>query len=189
MQRRQSSSAWTGELTLRPTRGGAPISRAITVAAGSSTFAVEWRESDGPLPAGEYSVQLQLTDAGGQPVGEFGRVTIAEALSPLGEAMLLRRGVTTGQRYVRTADPRFVRTDRLRLELPTDVTGASAATVRDSRGAELPIPAQITERPDESGLFRWVVIDVPLTSLAPADYVVEVQHGGVTRVTAFRLTP
>ena len=189
VQRRQSSSAWTGELTLRPTRGGSPISRAITVAAGSSTFAVEWRESDGPLTAGEYSVQLQLTDAVGQAVGEFGRVTIAEALSPLGEAILLRRGVTTGQRYVRTADPRFVRTDRLRLELPTDVTGATSAIVRDSRGAGLQIPAQIAERPDESGLFRWVVIDVPLTSLAPADYAVEVQHGGMTRVTAFRLTP
>lgn len=189
VQRRQSSSAWTGELTLRPTRGGSPITHAISVPAGGSAFAVEWRESDGPLTAGEYSLQLQLTDTGGEPVGEFGRVTIAEDLTPLGEAILLRRGATTGPRYVRTADPRFVRTDRLRLELPTDVTGASSATVRDSRGAELPIPAQIAERPDESGLFRWVVIDVPLTSLAPADYAVEVQHGGVTRVTAFRLAP
>jgi VWFA-related protein len=188
VQRRQSS-AWTGELTLRPTRGGSSISRAITVPAGGSTFAVEWRESDGPLTAGEYSVQLQLTDTGGRPVGEFARVTIAEAQSALGEATLLRRGATTGQRYVRTADPRFVRTERLRLELPTDVPGAPSAIVRDSRGAELQIPAQIIERPDESGVFRWLVVDVPLTSLAPADYAVEVQHGGMTRVTAFRLIP
>jgi hypothetical protein len=122
-------------------------------------------------------------------VGEFGRVTVSAAQSPLGEAVLLRRGVTTGQRYVRTADLRFQRTDRLRLELPTDTAGTPAAVLRDRRGAELPVPLEVADRADEAGGFRWLVVDVPLLSLAPGDYAVEVTHADASRLTAFRLTP
>ena len=134
-------------------------------------------------------MQLELATANGEPLGEFGRVTVADAQSPLGEAVLLRRGVTPAQRYVRTADPRFQRTDRLRLELPTDAAGSPSAVLRDRRGAELPVPLQLAERADESGTFRWILVDVPLISLAPADYAVEVVHAGASRMTAFRLTP
>lgn len=193
LRHQREPSGWTGELTLRPVRGGPStgqtISRPVTVPPGGSTFAFEWQESDGPLGAGEYAVQLQLTDSNGEPVGEFGRVTVPDALSALGDAVLLRRGVTTAQRYRRTADLRFQRTDRLRLELPTDTAGSASATLRDRRGAELEMPIQVSDRPDESGAFRWIVVDVPLISLAPADYAVEVVHGGVSRMTAFRLTP
>ena len=103
--------------------------------------------------------------------------------------MLLRRGITTAQRYVRTSDLRFQRTDRLRLELPTDTVGTPTAVLRDRRGAELPVPLQVADRADASGAFRWIVVDVPLLSLAPGDYAVEVVHASVSRMTPFRLTP
>ena len=85
----------------------------------------------GPLPPGDYNLQVQITNTGGEPVGEFGRVAVSDTPSPLGEAVLLRRGVAATPRYVRTADPRFVRTDRLRMELPTDDPGTAKAVLHD----------------------------------------------------------
>ena len=187
--RQPSSTVATAELTLRPIRGGEPISRLVNVAADDSSIVFELREADAVLAAGDYSIQLEFSAANAEPVGEFGRVTVSATQSPLGEAVLLRRGVTTGQRHVRTADLRFQRTDRLRLELPTDTAGNPSVVLRDRRGAELPVPLEIAERADEAGAFRWLVVDVPLLSLAPGDYAVEVAHAGASRLTAFRLTP
>ena len=192
-----SKAAATAELTLRPVRSGPspsvragqPVSRQVSVSPGDSQVVFELRDSDGPLVSGDYSAQLTVTVASGDPVGEFGRVSVPETPSPLGEAVLLRRTVASGQRFIRTADPRFQRTDRLRLELPTDATGAPSAVLRDRRGAELPVPLQVTTRPDDSGGFRWIVVDVPVLSLAPGDYAVETTLGGATQLTAFRLTP
>jgi hypothetical protein len=188
--RRQRLQAETGsvEMTLRPLRGGDPISRQIPVTTTARNFVFELRGTNALAP-GEYSVQLQVTGAGGDPVGEFLRVTVPDSTSSLGEALLLRRGPTTGPTYLRTADPRFYRTDRLRLELPTDSKGPAAARLRDRRGGALATPVQVTDREDDSGQFRWIVADVPLTSVAPGDYAVEVTQGSVTRITAFRVVP
>ena len=187
--RQRSATAATAELTLRPIRGGQTISRQVSVAPDDSSIVFELRDTEAPLAGGDYSLQLQLTTANGDPLGEFGRVTVADVQSPIGEAVLLRRSAATAQRYARTADPRFQRTDRLRLELPTDAGGSPSAVLRDRRGAELPVPLQLAERTDESGAFRWILVDVPLISLAPGDYAVEVLHGSASRMTAFRLTP
>jgi VWFA-related protein len=185
--RPRSATTATAELTLRPVRGGQTISRRIDV--GSDGSLVFDLQDDASLAAGDYSMQLALTSGGDEPVGEFGRLSVSSAQSPLGEALILRRGVATAQRYVRTADLRFQRTDRLRLELSTDAPGTPSAVLRDRRGAALPVPVQLNDRPDESGAFRWIVVDVPLISLAPGDYAVEVTHAGASRMTAFRLTP
>jgi VWFA-related protein len=186
-RRRLPAGGGTVEMTLRPIRGGDPISKQLPVAAATS-FEFELRGPDALAP-GEYSVQLQLTGAGGEPVGEFLRVVVPDSTTPLGEALMLRRGPTTGPRYSRTADPRFYRTDRLRLELPTDSREPATAQLRDRRGGALATPVQVTEREDEAGQFRWIVADVPLTSVAPGDYAVEVTQGNATRVTAFRVVP
>ena len=122
-------------------------------------------------------------------MGEVLRVVVPDSTSSLGEALLLRRGPTTGPRYARTADPRFYRTDRLRLELPTDSREPATGQLRDRRGGALATPVQITDREDESGQFRWIVADVPLTSVAQGDYAVEVTQGSATRFTAFRVVP
>jgi VWFA-related protein len=187
--RRQRSQADGGtvEMILRPIRGGDPITRQLPVTA-ATNFEFELRGPDAPAP-GEYSIQLQLSGAGGAPVGEVLRIVVPESTSSLGEALLLRRGPTTGPRYARTADPRFYRTDRLRLELPTDSREPATGRLRDRRGGALATPVQITAREDDSGQFRWIVADVPLTSIAPGDYAVEVTQGGATRFTAFRVVP
>ena len=92
----------SAEITLRPDAWRLAVAR-NHVTAGSP---VPIDGADDALVPGNTACSCSLTDAGGQPVGEFGRVTIAEALSPLGEAML-PASASTGQRYVRTADPRF----------------------------------------------------------------------------------
>jgi VWFA-related protein len=186
-RQRLQAEGGTMEMTLRPVRGGDPISKQIPVTA-ATNFEFELRGPDALAP-GEYSVQLQLTGAGGEPVGEFLRVVVPDSTTTLGEALLLRRGPTTGPRYARTADPRFYRTDRLRLELPTDSRAPATAQLRDRRGGALATPVQVTEREDQTGQFRWIVADVLLTSVAPGDYAVEVTQGSATRLTAFRVVP
>jgi VWFA-related protein len=187
-RQRLQAEGGTVEMILRPLRGGDPISRQLPVTTTATNVEFDLRGPDALAP-GEYSVQLQLTGAGAEPVGEFLRVSVPESSSSLGEALLLRRGPATGPRYLRTADPRFYRTDRLRLELPTDSRNAATARLLDRRGGALTVPVQVSERADDSGLFRWIVADLPLTSIAPGDYAVEVTQGSATRLTAFRVVP
>lgn len=188
-----SKAAWAkgglAEMTLRPVGGGAVISRRVEIAPGSSVAEFELLDGGAPLKPGQYSVQLQLSAINGQPIGDFARVTVPADRASLGEAVLYRRSTATGQRYTRTADPRFRRNDRLRLELPTSASEPAAARLRDNRGAALQVPLQAAQRDDATGAFRWVVVDVPLTPLAPADYAVEVTQGSVSRIAAFRVVP
>jgi len=176
-------------MTLRPVGGDVKVSRQVEVALSDRVVEFEVRETDGRLMPGNYSAQLQLTTPNGNPIGEFLRLILPDAPSSLGESVLLRRSAATGQRYARTADPRFRRNERLRLELPTDATDPVTAALRDSRGIELAVPVEVTEREDESGAFRWVVVDVPVIPLAPADYAVVVTQGSESRITAFRVAP
>jgi VWFA-related protein len=176
------------EIILRPLRGGDPISRQLPVTTTAANVELDLHGPDALAP-GEYSVQLQFTGGGTEPVGEFLRVTVPETASVLGEALLLRRGPATGPQHLRTADPRFFRTDRLRLELPTNSTDAATARLLDRRGSALPVPVQVAGRADNSGSYQWIVADLPLTSIAPGDYAVEVTQGSATRLTAFRVVP
>ena len=86
-RQRVQAEGGTVEMTLRPVRGGEPISKQLPVTA-ATNFEFELRGSDALAP-GEYSLQLQLTGAGGDPVGEFLRVVVPDATASLGEALLL----------------------------------------------------------------------------------------------------
>jgi hypothetical protein len=92
-------------------------------------------------------------------------------------------------RYVETADPRFRRNERLRLELPTAAADPAEARLLDRAGAALPVPAAVTTRDDASGAFRWLVVDAALAPFAAGDYVVEVTQGSARQVVAFRIVP
>jgi hypothetical protein len=46
---------------------------------------------------------------------------------------------------------------------------------------------QIAERPDSSGRFQWIEVDLALASLAQGDYAIEVTCGDDVRVVAFRI--
>ena len=69
--------------------------------------------------------------------------------------------------------------------------GIPDATARllDRNGNALAVPAQVSERPDPSSAFTWIVVDELLAPFAPGDYAVEVTQGRGTQITGFRVTP
>jgi hypothetical protein len=146
---------------------------------------------EGELPPGNYSVRVRLRPgADVPPLQDALRVSVNEAGAPFGEPVYWRRGPSVRMPYIETADPRFRRTEALRIELPIPPAGDLPAARLLTRGGNVLVaPFEISERTDGSGGSRWMVIDAALTSLAPGDYVVEVTQNGASRVTAFRLIP
>jgi hypothetical protein len=125
--------------------------------------------------------------------GELGlsdtaRVVLKEGAT-LGEAVVWRRGPTTGPQYVRTADPRFQRTDRIRLELATSAPEPVTARLVDRNGTAMAVQPQVSERPDATAPFKWVVIDLALAPFAAGDFAIEAAQGDHRQLTAFRIIP
>ena len=146
--------------------------------------------ANGNLPPGEYTARLQLQPANGsERITETLIATIPTAPSALGDAMFWRRGPSTGPQPVQTADPRFQRSERLRVEVPVFTNSAVTARLLDRNGALLPLPVVVTERIDPAESFHWAVLDLTLAPLAVGDYALEVTHADLARVTAFRIVP
>ena len=145
---------------------------------------------DGGLAPGDYSVRVRVLPSNGQglPLSDLTRLVVPAAPMALGQPVLLRRGLTTGTRYVATADPRFQRSDRLRLELATRAAGLATARLLDGTGKVTSIPVTVSERRDDGG-FRWVVADAVMGPLAAGDYAIEVTLGDATQSTSFRVVP
>jgi VWFA-related protein len=143
------------------------------------------------LAPGDYAVRVRITPQAGDalPLSDLTRVVVPASAMPLGESVMLRRGPSTGPRYIATADPRFQRSDRLRLELPTQLEGAPAARLLDRTGKPLQVPVMASDRRDDTGGFRWIVVDTTLAPLAPGEYVVEAAVGDVKQLTPFRVVP
>ena len=188
----RSKGSWakggTAEMTLRPVGGGTAITRRVEVSPAGAVAEFEFN-TETPLAPGSYSAQLEFVGHDGAPLGDFVRLTIPGEPAALGESVLSRRSAAPNQRFARTADPRFRRTEFVRIELPTTASEAATARLLDSKGSVLPVPPTLTERADASGAFRWIVVDVPMSPLAPASYVLEVTQGNTSRITAFRVIP
>jgi VWFA-related protein len=144
--------------------------------------------------AGEYTVRVRADGAAGT-----GIVKIALRAAPdAGGAVFFRRGPTTGNREVPTADLRFRRSERIRVNLPTVDTRAVEARLLDRTGKALAIPMTAAVR-DESDGSRWQSTELALAPLAPGDYVIELvagraggagEAGGEMRtLIAFRVIP
>ena len=106
--------------------------------------------------------------------------------------VLLRRGLTTGVRYVPTADKQFRRTDRVRLELPSaEGVAATSAEVLDRSGKPVNIPVTSAVRSD--GTLTWATAEVSLAPLAAGDYALRLKTERAGRssevVTGFRVVP
>lgn len=175
----------SGDVLLLSGNGDHLGSAPVELAAGQGAFSVRVPTAS-PLAPGDYAVRVRLR-GGDASASDTARVTVPEKPSPIGEAVMWRRGGSTGPQFVRTADPRFQRSDRLRLELATDTNGATARLL-DRVGKALQVPVQVSERADTDGI-RWIVADVTLAPLAAGDYAVEVTAGAATQVTGFRIIP
>jgi VWFA-related protein len=145
---------------------------------------------EGTLPSGTYFVRVRVLPPRQGPitVHESPGVELTSSNVGLGEPVLWRRGPSVRAAYQRTADPRFRREERLRLEYPTDREGQVTVRLLDKLGQPLPIPVDVSERTGDAGT-RWVVADFSLLNMAPGEYAVEVTQQDRTQITAFRLIP
>jgi hypothetical protein len=192
--RTRRETAWSAgavaEVVLAPADGGESAVRTIELPAGHASFAVRLPEAGGLRPA-EYVVRVRVkpNQDGSLSVSDTARVAVSSAAGSVGEGVLWRRGPMTGPRHVPTADPRFQRSERLRVEHATTAVGTAAARMLDRNGNAINIPVQITDRPDASGEFRWIAADVPLAPLAPGDYAIELALDEGKIITAFKVIP
>jgi len=183
--------AWTtgatAEVSVVAATGSAVQTTTLTVPSGEGGFSFTMPA----LTPGEYAVRVKLTPELGTaalPLTDLIRVTVPDMPTAIGEAVMSRRGPSTGLRHVLTADPRFQRNERLRLELPTALPDAATARLLDRSGTPLRVPVTLSERPDPDG-FRWITADVTLAPLAAGDYSIEVIVGKYSQLTPFRLVP
>jgi VWFA-related protein len=139
---------------------------------------------DAPIAAGDYTVRVRSQSPTGS---ETISLPVVLAPSPAASgAMFLRRGQTTGNKDVPTADVRFRRSERVRVEVPStaDVT---SARLLDKTGKPIPaIPVTASTRTDSDGA-KWATAELLLAPLAPGDYIVEVVAGETRTLAAFRI--
>lgn len=176
---------------------GQPIGQAeAPLAAGARSISTEVAATAVPLAAGDLLVRLRLTPAGGGlPLTDTTRVALATADTPAAGPRLSRASPITRQKFVPTADPRFRRNEKVRVEVPV-APGASAASAEllDQTGtvmAAIPVAAALVP-PDDAGI-GWATADVALAPLGAGDYVVRVkvahQDGDQQVLAAVRVIP
>jgi hypothetical protein len=187
--------AWTAggvaDVSVVAADGNEVLSRTVDLPPATSSFTMEAADVAALRP-GEYAVRVRLrpnNQDGGLPVTDTGRVLVSKDAPLLGDALLWRRGPSTGPQYLMTADPRFQRSDRIRVEIPTKGQGPATAQMLDRQGKPNQVPVAVTQRDDPSGAFHWLVADAVLAPLAPGDYAIETTLNGVKQLTAFQLVP
>ena len=107
-------------------------------------------------------------------------------------ALALRRGPSTGLAYIPTADPRFRRTERLRIEVPITgegFTGTGRLLTRE--GKPLEVVVNYATRAGAKG--QLAVAEAALAPLAAGEYVLELSlaRDGKTELVSygFRIVP
>jgi VWFA-related protein len=172
-----------------------PMQSETTLAPGERRFVVHAPEGV-TLAGGRYVVRIEVMPIDGTvPVG-----TTTDAFVPEGDWLVStgglpsRRGPYTGRDFVPTADARFRRTERIRLEIPrSQAEGQAAARLLSRDGQPLDVPIALTERTEASSGQRLLVAELTLAPLAQGEYAVEitVEHGErkETATYAFRLVP
>ena len=171
--------------------GGSIVAQGrATIPAAKRTFVAEIPT---PLLApGEYAVQVRAAPRGGDPLQDIVRFVIKAPGPGRGAALVLRRGPFAPQSFEPTADMRFRRNERLRIDVPADESSvALSAQMFDRSGTPLAIPLSTGEREDSNGR-RWLTAELALAPLAPGDYVVQWATGPLDEIgaaVAFRVMP
>jgi hypothetical protein len=181
------SEGGQADATLTNSSGKTVETERLTIPPGarSLTFVFGSRAA---LAPGEYQVQLRAKGTAAS-LGAMESARVSVAASPLARGtVVLRRGVTTGNQSVPTADLRFRRTERISIESPTTSTDAGTAQLLNRTGQVMPIPVAAAIRDDADGA-RWRTAQLALAPLAPGDYVIEQSAGGDTTMTAIRILP
>jgi VWFA-related protein len=181
------SSGGQAEAMLIDSTGKTILTEKLTIAAGARSLRFTLG-SGGSLAPGDYQVQLRAKGtAAALGAMESVRISLAAAPNASG-AVVLRRGVTTGNQPMPTADLRFRRTERISVEVPTISEDAGTARLLSRAGQPMTIPVTTAIRNDSDG-SRWRTAQLALAPLAPGDYVIEQSAGAEITLTAFRVMP
>src|SRR5579864_4908180 len=124
------------------------------------------------ISAGSRTFRLALTPAAPLAPGEYGLRDAPEANG----ALWIRRGQSTRNREVPTADLRYRRNEQVRVEVPTLSAEIGSARLLDRTGKALSVPVIAAVRDDGDG-SRWRTAQLALAQLAPGDYVIELSEG------------
>ena len=168
---------------------GRVVTTEVTLVPGQRGFVTPVRLPS-PMASGSVSVIVHRAGAP-QTERESTRLDLA---SDAGHPLLFRRGPTTGNRLEPAASGRFMRTERLRLEIPAGA-GDKIGTARllDRTGKPMALPLAVGERTDAPTGQRWLTADLTLAALAAGDYAIElaiVTPAGEQRlVSAFKIVP
>lgn len=185
--------AWTAgaiaDVTLVSATGTQLLSTSVDVDASVGRFTMHLPQPR--LASGEYALRVRLRSKqeGPVPVSDTARIIVPGEAAAMGDAVLWRRGPSTGPRFAMTADPRFTRNERVRLEFATTAAGTPTARLMDRQGKTIPVPVAISERQDESGAFRWMIAEAALAPLGLGSYAIELDLDGTRSVTAFTVVP
>jgi VWFA-related protein len=159
----------------------------LTTVRGARTFRITLTPSQ-PLTAGDYILRVGARAGPSSiPSREVLRFAIPDAPGSAG-ALFVRRGPTTGNKELPTADLRFRRSESIRLEIPTAAEAAGSARLLDRTGKPLAVPVAAAVRDDPDG-SRWLTAQLALAPLAPGDYVIETANGERRMLSAFRIIP
>lgn len=165
-------------VTIEHERGDVnPVVSELDLTPGQRTFSL-LRPEGAVLSPGRYLVRVQLTSKNASvPLQATVDAIVPEEGALIAKsAVVSRRGPTTGLSYQRTADSRFRRTERVRLEIPRFSSEAAIeARLMNRDGQVLPLTVTLSERADESLKVRFIVADLALAPLAQGEYVLDVQ--------------
>ena len=184
------SDDWTGggqaDAMLVDGSGATVATGRTPIAPGASSVRIALTSST--LAPGDYQVRIRTKGAGAIAAANDAMQIAVPAAPNANGALFIRRGPTTGNRDAPTADPRFRRSDRVRVEVPTPSSDAVTARLLDRTGKALPIPVSGSVRDDSDGV-RWRSAEVTLAPLAPGDYIIELAAGTGRTLVAFRVVP
>jgi len=164
--------------------GGDIVSTAKARIAPGATSTLVTIATDTTLAPGEYTLRVRSQSPAG---AETMSMPVMLPQPPQASAgIFIRRGPTTGNKEMATADVRFRRSDRVRVEVPS-AADATSARLLDRTGKPMPaIPVTVSTRTDGDGI-KWATAELLLAPLAPGDYVVEVVAGDTRTLAAIRM--
>jgi VWFA-related protein len=193
-------SGGTLRLTFEPEKAadsataGAPQTVTRAIEPGQRSILVT--AAEGGMAPGRYTVRAEMTARNSrEPIQVTTSATVPAETEAVGSgALASRRGPSTGLAYVPTADPRFRRTERLRLELPLAGDGFTATgRVLTRNGQATALTVAFTTRNEPVAAQYFGIAEVVLAPLAEGEYVLELSlakdgSSGIVSY-AFRIVP